>query len=382
MAAFWKLATAWRVEVNLPTLAVTGSVGKTTTKEMLASILVQVGSGNYSQKSYNNHVGVPYTLLKASPQHRWQVIEIGMNHPGEIQALSNITKPDICMVTEVAAAHIGAFENIEGIGKEKLSIVAGATDGSILIVNGDNETIKKVIQQQGLDRKYSIRSVGQHPENDYVLSEIKAEALDHLCFTVTGNTKNALEGYTVTTALHVPGAHNVRNAALAAVAAKYLLPTITTEQIAKGIDRFLAPLMRSNIKELSKDRMMLDDSYNANPASMKAMLEIAAQTKHAGKKIGFVLGDMRELGSFSAKYHQELAHQILSIQPAFVFFVGDECQQYCLPLFSGSGVQAQVFATPEEAGKAATTQTFDMIFIKASRGIGLDRAAKIIESIS
>jgi UDP-N-acetylmuramoyl-tripeptide--D-alanyl-D-alanine ligase len=374
LKAFWKLAEHWRLLLKLPTIAVTGSVGKTTTKEILASILVQKGAGNYAQKSFNNHVGVPYTLLKASPQHQWQVIEIGMNRPGEIAALSQITHPDVTIVTEVAAAHIGAFENLEGIGHEKLSIVAGSAHGAPCIVQGDNPVILKLMEEKKLTESYQMIRVGEGKHNDYLLHDVILRGIDSFRFTVTARGKP----WQLEASLHVPGVHNAKNAAIAAVAAQTLLPELTTEMIATGLERFIAPLMRSNLKEIPGPgaRMMLDDSYNANPASMQAMIAIAAETKRQGKQIGLIVGDMLELGNFSEQYHQELGKQIQELAPAFAFLVGPSSG--IVQQAIGTAIKTAIFSTPEEAGNAATREAFDMVFIKASRGIGLDRAATTI----
>jgi UDP-N-acetylmuramoyl-tripeptide--D-alanyl-D-alanine ligase len=378
LQAFWKLAEYWRLFLNIPTIAVTGSVGKTTTKEILASILMQKGAGNYAQKSFNNHVGVPYTLLKASPQHLWQVIEIGMNRPGEISSLSKITHPDLAMVTEVAAAHIGAFENIEGIGHEKLSIIDGARKGGSFVVNGDNEVIQNLLPSKNLDKDFTLLRVGENKSNDFIISDISVEGIDTIHFTVSDANHKNDNHWVLKALLRIAGVHNAKNAALAVVAAHTLFPDLLPEQIAKGLERFVAPLMRLNLKEIPGpgNKMMLDDSYNANPASMKAMLAIAADTKRVGKKIGLILGDMLELGAFNEEYHRALGEQVKELQPEFTFLVGQSSQ--IVQNAIGTSLKTAIFNTPEEAGNAATREAFDMIFIKASRGIGLDRAANAI----
>jgi UDP-N-acetylmuramoyl-tripeptide--D-alanyl-D-alanine ligase len=368
--ALWELARFWRKKLNLPTIAVTGSVGKTTTKEILASILVQKGAGCYAQKSFNNHIGVPYTILKSNSTHQWMVLEIGMNRPGEISALSKLSTPNVSVVTEVAPAHIGAFDSLKGIGYEKLSISDGLEINSAFILNGDNPIIREVVAEKKLNEKFRIKYVGYNADNDFILDEVKSNGFEGISFRVQkSQTYN----------LNIPGVHNAKNAAIAVAAVKALFPDFELEKISKGLNQFTAPLMRLNWKETKNKIAVLDDSYNANPASMSAMLDIAADAKKSGKKIGLILGTMRELGAFSEQYHKELGVKTASITPDFVCYVGEFEQSFSSGL---SQIMPNVDYTscesPVEAAEIAFKKSVDIIFVKASRGIGLDKTVEIL----
>lgn len=375
LKAFWDLAIYSRHQLKTPTIAVTGSVGKTTTKEILASLLVQVGPGNYAMKSFNNHIGVPYTILKCAPTHQWMVLELGMNSPGEIQELSKMAMPDVTIVTEVAAAHIGAFGTLEAIGKEKLSIVKGAKQGTYLIVNGDNLIIRNVIKSEKIDENYLVLNVCQdRSDGDLNISDITSVGMEKIEFNLNGNHNNLQ--INIHAELSIPGVHNARNAGIACLSAKALFPSISDEKLKKGLSQFIAPLMRLNLKTLPDGRQLLDDSYNANPASMKAMLDIAGNMKKQGNKIALILGDMLELGENSKNFHQELGSQISEIHPDYVVLVGEYAEDVAGRIVDSSKVL--IANTPEDAAKAAVEYPVNMLFVKASRGIGLDRAVKLL----
>lgn len=368
LKAFWDIASWWRRKTDVPTVAITGSVGKTTTKEILASILMQVGAGNYALKSFNNHVGVPYTVCRTAPHHLWAVIEVGMNHPGEISGLSKIAQPDVAIVTEVQPAHIGAFDSEQDIAKEKLAICDGLKERGILVVNGDNSWIASELSTKMLLGGQSIVRVGESGE--FRLSDISSNGLTSTKFSVV-----LADGLKEPFEVAISGRHNAMNASLALVAARKLLPAITTEQLRGGLARFVAPLMRMNLKELKDGRQILDDSYNANPASMRAMISVASDAKSSGLSIGLIVGDMKELGHRSKEFHLELGREIAAIKPGFVVAVGEFASEI-LEASLQSGIRAQSAPNPEEAAKIAVKESFDMLFVKGSRGVGLDVAVK------
>ena len=363
---FWRLAHWWRNKTGVPVVAVTGSVGKTTTKELMASILLQYSSGNYALKSFNNHVGVPYSLCRTSIEHGWSVIEIGMNHPGEISKLSKIVEPDVAIITEVSPAHIGAFKGIEGIALEKLSIIDGLRKGGTLVVNGDNSDLAAQLKVRSMEDLKIVKAGAKKDALDYNVHSIESEGFEAISFQLTNL------GIDESIKLKISGRHNALNALIAAVACHTLLPDLKPEQIAKGLENFTAPLMRLNLKRISDSRHVLDDSYNANPASMKAILEIARDGKKNGVKIGLVLGDMLELGEFSEKYHRELGEAVANLQPAFLIAVGQMASTVTSPAKS-AGVRVFEVSDAEKAYEIAVKEPCDMIFVKGSRGIGLDK---------
>ncbi len=180
LEAYGKLASWWRDKTNIKLIGVTGSVGKTTVKEMLSRILMETGVGTYSQKSYNNHVGVPYTLSQISLDHKWAVIEMGMNHTGEIEYLTKIAKPDVAVISKLAPAHIENLGSLEKIAEAKLEIIKGLKQNGTLILNGSDSVLLEE-ERKIHNNNYKLVTFGN--ENSSVsASNIKSLALDGISF--------------------------------------------------------------------------------------------------------------------------------------------------------------------------------------------------------
>lgn len=371
LEAFTKLARWWRSELKTPVLAVTGSVGKTTVKEMAASILLQSGTGAYSLKSFNNHVGVPYSLCRIGREHGWAVIEAGMNHAGELARLSACALPNVALITKIAPAHIEFFKDIHAIADAKFEIVRGLADSGSLILNADDEVLVQAALRHPLSPTQKLLRFGSANECDASISACTSLGMDGITFELK------LLGETAKVRMSIPGLHNCLNAAGAALAAKTLIPSLSMAQVIKGLESFKAPLMRLNITEISGSRKIVDDSYNANPASMQSLLSIAAELQQQGTRLGLILGDMRELGPRSEQYHRELGLLVAELKPNFIIGVGDYARLYLEPAKS-QGVSAFHAESPELAGQLALKMEFDTLLIKASRGVGLERSVKTI----
>jgi UDP-N-acetylmuramoyl-tripeptide--D-alanyl-D-alanine ligase len=182
----------------------------------------------------------------------------------------------------------------------------------------------------------------------------------------------------VTAKLDLIGRHNAANVAAAVLGVRSLFPDISAELIQRGLTSFRAPLMRLNLKTLPDGRLVIDDSYNAGPDSMRALLEFGKDLKKEGKVIGCVLGDMRELGDFAEKYHREVGECIAKLRPAFVVTVGEWSRLY-LEAAKAAGIPATQAENPEVAAHLAQKRQFDILMVKASRGVGLDRTVKTLE---
>lgn len=372
LAAFHTLANWWRMQTGLPVLAITGSVGKTTVKEMCAAILMLSGPGVYSLKSHNNHVGVPYTICRISPQHIWAVLEMGMNHKGEISVLSGIAAPDVAAVTLIAPAHIENFEGLEGIADAKFEIANGMRENSVLIVRDDDPQQGQAIERLSLLQRHQIKRFGSYNDSDAVVTGARSRGLEGISFNLRmGSSEKVIN-------MSVLGLQNAYNAACAALAAQALLPWLTFEQIAQGLENFRAPLMRMNIKELRGGRIIIDDSYNSNPASLRACLELAGDLCAEGRRVGLLLGDMRELGSRSEEFHRELGSYAASLRPVFVYGVGDSIGAL-LAAASLGGINTKQFNSPEQAAEEIPLESCDVLLVKGSRAVGLDRAVRILE---
>ncbi|WP_121063879.1 UDP-N-acetylmuramoyl-tripeptide--D-alanyl-D-alanine ligase [Chachezhania antarctica] len=297
------LGRAGRARCDARVVAVTGSVGKTSTKEMLATMLAPQGPTHASVASYNNHWGVPLTLARMPRDTRFAVIEIGMNHPGEIAPLARMARPHVAMVTTVAPAHLEAFENIEGIAREKASVFEGLEPGGTAIVNADIDTAA-VLASVAPTHGARIVPFGTKPDGE--MDAYQALKID---VDGTGTQVSArAQGHDFTFRLAAPGKHFALNA-LGALAAVEAMGADRDQAIA-ALAQWTAVTGRGAREDVALPGgalHLIDDSYNANPASLAASLEVLASTGDAGGRRIVILGDMLELGPTSADLHAALA---------------------------------------------------------------------------
>lgn len=318
-AAMENIGLAARARARAKIIGVTGSVGKTSTKEMLAIALAAYGATHASKKSFNNHWGVPLTLSNLPPDAAFGVFEMGMNHAGELDGLSQQVKPDVAIITTVEAAHIGHFKSVEAIADAKSEIFNGMAPGSVAILNADNPHFARM-KAHAVEKGLAVLTFGEDDAADARLTDCTLQS-DGSRATVR------LRGQDIKIRLSIPGKHVVMNA----------LATLLTVD-ALGLD--LAPAVeairtaepvegRGNKISLptgpgSAPVTIIDESYNANPTSMKAAFEVLAMTPPggpAGRRIA-VLGDMLELGPQGPKYHAELANPLLKARADLVFTCG------------------------------------------------------------
>ncbi len=291
--ALGKLAAHWRKQFDIPLIAITGSNGKTTVKEMLADILsAHAGEDAVlaTRGNFNNDIGMPLTLLKLRAQHRYAVIEMGMNHPGEIEYLTHLAQPDVALVNNATNTHLLGLGSVEGVARAKGEIFAGLKINGTAIINADDA-------HADLWRALADK----HRVFDFALAHGAA---------VKGKWQaqgygGVLDAHTPAGDLHVvlqvPGEHNARNALAAATAA--LAAHVPLEVMATALAGFGGVAGRLQRKQAVQGATLIDDTYNASPASMQAALDVLAQAD--GKRI-FVLGDMGELGDGAAQFHREL----------------------------------------------------------------------------
>jgi len=292
------LGRAGRARTQARVVAVTGSVGKTSTKEMLAAMLAPQGRTHAAVASYNNHWGVPLTLARMPADTEYAVIEIGMNHPGEIAPLALQARPHVAMVTTVAAVHLEAFEDVAGIAREKATILEGLEPGGVAVLNADLEETP-VLRDRAVAKGCETRWFGRNASG-YTLLDVD---LHH---EVT-RARFALEGREITAEIQSLGAHFAMNAigALAAVTALGADLDLAVAGLA-GWSPVKGRGARFTVALPDGPVTVLDDAYNANPTSVAAALTVLAATRGDGRRIA-VLGDMGELGPEADSLHAGLA---------------------------------------------------------------------------
>ena len=276
------------------TIGITGSSGKTTLKEMLAAILSNLGNVLATNGNFNNDIGVPLTLLRLEEHHDIAIIEMGANHAGEIAYTTNLVKPDIAIINNIAAAHLEGFGDLAGVANAKGEIFAGLNDSGIAIYNQDSVFTDK--WQWRIEDK-TVKTVSCHSENkaDCFSSNMVLDTTgcaSFLLHTPIGNT---------TISLTLPGVHNVCNAVTAACAAIEMGASLN--DISVGLSQMSQVAGRLNLHHLSDQLTLIDDTYNANVESVKAATALLASYKSYNI---LILGDMGELGEKAVEYHQEI----------------------------------------------------------------------------
>ncbi len=315
MTAMEALGQASRARSKAKIIAVTGSVGKTGTKESLRQCLEGLGKVHASVKSFNNHWGVPISLARMPRDTEYGVFEVGMNHPGEITPLTKFIRPHITIITTVAPVHIEFFKNIEEIAAAKAEIFDGLEAEGYAILNMDNPHYD-FLKERAVQKGAQIISFGEH-------QEAEARLLDLELHTECSDAKADILGEMVEFTLGITGKHLVLNTL--AVLAAIKLAGADTRQAANALAKIKAQDGRGAKQIISRpdgDIAIVDESYNANPASMKAAIGAFAQSTAASNRHILVLGDMLELGKESSKLHKDLLNPILDAGIDKVYLCG------------------------------------------------------------
>ena len=354
------LASWYRDKFDLPVVQVTGSAGKTTTKEMIASVLSQRYNTLRTEGNFNNDIGAPLTLLRLMPEHQAAVIETGMNHFGEIRYLGEMVRPDIAVITNVGDAHIENLGNTrQGILRAKCEIFENLTPEGIAVLNGDDEllntvTLPRTILRCGVGDGCGVR-----------VTDIDDRGLEGVACTVT------IEGehYRLTTS--APGRYMIYPMAMAAAIGRRL--GLTGEEIAAGVAAYTTVGSRMHLIRLPGERLVIDDCYNANPQSMAEGLRMLAASP-AQHRVA-VLGDMGELGQLTAQAHRDMGALTRRLGLTAVA-VGEK-----MHALTETDPQAQWFATVEEA-MPAIRQLFTpgtAVLVKASHAMHFESIVKELE---
>lgn len=349
------LARAYLQHFKLPVVAVTGSNGKTTTKDMVSRVLQERFAVHSSEKNYNNELGVPLTVLGLDEIHQALVVEMGMRGLGQIRELTEICPPDMAVITNVGPVHLEILETMENIARAKAEVIEALPAGGLAVLNGDDPWIRSISSLT----KAEIVFYGQNPDNDLVLSDIQIDSLGRAAFHVNGL------GISGIISLNIPGRHNAWNACAALVVG--LKSGVPFADCVRALADVQLTGMRLETIELDSGAAVVNDAYNASPASMRAALDTLAAMRRDGKKIA-ILGDMLELGPISDQAHREIGAYAASCCSQLLF-VGRWAEQYRI----GAG-RGEVFSSVEELlENLPTLKSGDIVLVKASRGLRLER---------
>ncbi len=331
LRAYAQLAANWRQQFDIPLIAITGSNGKTTVKEMLAAIMACKGNVLATQANFNNEIGVPRTLLGLRAEHVAAVIEEGASAPGDIAYLTAFVQPTVAVVTNASGAHLTGFGSVEAVAKTKGGIFENLPANGVAIINAD-DAFARLWQEQAAPRtivRFSL-SAESGVEND---AEVRGE------LTADGSLQILTPAGEMRVTLPLEGRHNAANALAATAAA--LAAGASLANVKTGLESMKPVSGRLQRKAGIRGARIIDDTYNANPASLHAALDVLAQC--AGDRY-LALGDMAELGEQAVEYHQQAGHQARKAGVSRLYAVG-ECSQYAAQAF---GEHGQHFAAQDE----------------------------------
>jgi len=358
-----QLAASWRADFDLPVIGVTGSNGKTTTKQLLAAVFAARGPVLATEGNLNNHIGVPLTLLKLRQEHRTAVIEMGASNPGEIALLAALAQPGVGIVTQAGDAHLEGFGSREGVAHAKGEMFTSLRDGTA-IINADDAYAGLWKKLAGRNRMVSFGFAAH--------AEVRAE---DLLSTPDGNRFTLLtpDG-SATVNLPLPGRHNIANA-LAAAAAGYALG-LSAGEIVLGLQQVERPKGRVVLHTLPNGARLIDDSYNANPTSLAAAMALLA--KEPGQRV-LVLGDMAELGPTADALHARAGIEAKALGLDALLTLGPRSAHAA----KSFGIGGKAFGTLEELIEALRAQLkgATTVLVKGSRSARMERVvAALLES--
>ncbi len=353
------LAKTWREEISIPLVAITGSNGKTTVKEMVSSILYEISEVHATSGNLNNDIGVPLTLFGLDKKHQYAVIEMGANHPGEIEWLSAIARPNVAVITQCAPAHLEGFGSIEGVAKAKAEIYSGLQSSGTAIINADDDYAEfwrkscEHLNQFSFGIKNDTADVVAR--NIKILTESNSTQFELSC--ANGNIEILLP---------LSGEHNVMNALAAAACCLSLDIPLAT--IKSGLENMAPVKGRLQIKTGKQGARIIDDTYNANPTSLTAALKVLSQYK--GNRY-LVLGDMGELGETTTQLHKDAGKLAKQLGVDKLFTLGE----LSINALQGFGSNSFYFESHDELSEALANLLDEdaVVLVKGSRSMQMER---------
>ena len=362
--ALGDLANAWIKRNSATVVAITGSNGKTTTREMTATVLERAHRVLKPQHNWNNLIGLPLTLLRLEPHHEIAVVEMGMDRLGEIRRLSQIAQPHIGLITNISPVHLHYLKTLQNVAKAKGELFESLTADDYAVVNSDDPLIVELTQRC---RAGKI-SYGLNPQAQITAVDISTTPRHEMCFTLQ------IEDKRIPIELKTPGTHTVYNALAAAAIATHFGLSLKT--IKEGLEQFTAYPGRMEIIPMSNSITLINDTYNANPLSMDRALRTLVQMSVTGRAIA-VLGDMLELGESSHHFHQRLGVLVAELNLAAVFLMGPHAHVVAKTARS-LGLSQEVLHSIENHEEVARqldqyVQDHDVILFKGSRGMQIEK---------
>lgn len=360
--ALGRLGAYARTKFAARAIAIGGSNGKTTTKHLVGSVLAAHLKGTQSPKSFNNDIGVPLTLLGVSADDDYVVLELGTNHPGELSPLSAMARPQIAAITSIGPEHLEGFGDLDGVRQEELALLDHLAPEALVIVNSDDAELPAMAAKCG----GRMITFGFAANSDLRIEHVQC-GLEGITFKVAGIAD--------TFSLPLPGRHNAANALVAVAIGREM--GLTDPQIREALANCSRPEMRMQVQKIG-DYTILNDAYNANPASMTAALQTLSQATVPHRRLA-VLGEMRELGMHSAKLHAQIGEVAAKANLCTLITVGEGAREIASSAVAAGMPQADVLWVDNASAVVNVLtpllQRHDTILLKASRAVKLETVA-------
>jgi len=355
--ALRRLASVYRGQFDIPVVQITGSVGKTTTKEMVASVLSAKYNTLKTQGNFNNDIGTPLTLLNLGPEHEAAVIETGMNHFGEIEYLGVMVRPDIAVISNIGDAHIEFLGSRQGILQAKCEIFEHLKEDGLAVLNGDDALLDTVKEQN-----FRIARCGHSGHSAVRIENLVDHGVEGIsCTVVTAKDRYALS-------IPAPGAHMAYAASIAVAVGEEL--GLSNEEIVRGVAAYAPAGSRMRVLRFGGGRIVLDDCYNANPQSVAAALEILAKTE-SERKVA-VLGDMGELGDLTDQAHYNMGALAAMLGIDLVIAIGTKAVRIADGA-AMSGGKVLHFETKEDVAIQSYLKSGTAMLVKASHAMQFEK---------
>lgn len=369
LKALGEIARFWRRKLNVPVIAITGSSGKTTTKEIVAGILGLTKSVLKTEGNFNNQIGLPLTLLRLATRHDVAVVEMGTNMPGEIACLTRIAEPDIGLITNVGAAHLEKLKSLTGIREEKGALFDNMDRAGIAVINRDDKSL------DFLGRRWQGKQIsfGWKHGADVSAREVRKAGPVGIAFRLkAGQVERSVQ-------MQVRGEHNLYNAlAAAAVSLAY---GADLESICQGLESFRGVHGRFEIQALQNGAHVIDDSYNANPDSVREALKTLKELRGSAES-AVILGDMLELGSKAGAWHRKIGRQVAETGVKILFVMGDYSRDTAAGAIERGMAAAKIFfcESPEQVRDhlESSLKTGDWVLVKGSRKMKMERIVRMM----